>query len=145
MTCINAVFAFLVLGAFILAKGGVTQDIILNVMYYIIVTPLLTVTLTKIAYSGEQEMVVVDALERIDYIMKIEPLADKTGAAEPKDNSVILENVSFRYKDAQTDAVHGLNIRIAGGEHIALVGPSGGGKTTTAELIARFLMFPRDA
>ena len=138
MTCINAVFAFLVLGAFILAKGGVTQDIILNVMYYIIVTPLLTVTLTKIAYSGEQEMVVVDALERIDYLMKIEPLADKTGTAEPKDNSVILENVSFRYKDAQTDAVHGLNIRIAGGEHIALVGPSGGGKTTTAELVARF-------
>ena len=138
MTCINAVFAFLVLGAFILAKGGVTQDIILNVMYYIIVTPLLTVTLTKIAYSGEQEMVVVDALERIDHIMKIEPLADKTGTAEPKDNSVTLENVSFRYKDAKTDAVHGLNIRIAGGEHIALVGPSGGGKTTTAELIARF-------
>ena len=80
----------------------------------------------------------VDALERIDTIMKIEPLADKTGAAEPKDNSVTLENVSFRYKDAQTDAVHGLNIGIASGEHIALVGPSGGGKTTTAELIARF-------
>ena len=138
MTCINAVFAFLVLGAFILAKGGVTQDMILNVMYYIIVTPLLTVTLTKIAYSGEQEMVVVDALERIDHIMKIEPLADKTGTAEPKDNSVTLDNVSFRYKDAGADAVHGLNISIAGGEHIALVGPSGGGKTTTAELIARF-------
>ena len=138
MTCINAVFAFLVLGAFILAKGGVTQDMILNVMYYIIVTPLLTVTLTKIAYSGEQEMVVVDALERIDYIMKIEPLADKAGTAEPKDNSVTLDNVSFRYKDAGADAVHGLNISIAGGEHIALVGPSGGGKTTTAELIARF-------
>ena len=138
MTCINAVFAFLVLGAFILARGGVTQDIILNVMYYIIVTPLLTVTLTKIAYSGEQEMVVVDALERIDTIMKIEPLADGTVSVEPQDNSVALENVSFRYKDAKTDAVHGLNIGIASGEHIALVGPSGGGKTTTAELIARF-------
>lgn len=138
MTCINAVFAFLVLGAFILAKDGITQDIILNVMYYIIITPLLTVTLTKIAYSGEQEMVVVDALERIDHIMKIEPLADKAGTAEPKDNSVTLDNVSFRYKDAGADAVHGLNISIANGEHIALVGPSGGGKTTTAELIARF-------
>lgn len=138
MTCINAVFAFLVLGAFILARGGVTQDIILNVMYYIIVTPLLTVTLTKIAYSGEQEMVVVDALERIDTIMKIEPLADGTVSVEPQDNSVALENFSFRYKDAKTDAVHGLNIGIASGEHIALVGPSGGGKTTTAELIARF-------
>ena len=138
MTCTNAVFAFLVLGTFILARGGITQDMILNVMYYIIVTPLLTVTLTKIAYSGEQEMVVVDALERIDHIMKIKPLAEKTGTAEPKDNSITLDNVSFRYKDAGADAVHGLNISIAGGEHIALVGPSGGGKTSTAELIARF-------
>lgn len=49
MTCINAVFAFLVLAAFIFTKNGVTPEMILNVMYYIIVTPLLTVTLTKIA------------------------------------------------------------------------------------------------
>ena len=138
MTCINAIFAFLVLGAFILTKGGVTADIILNVMYYIIVTPLLTVTLTKIAYSGEQEMVVVDALNRIDMIMNIEPLTESTSLTEPQDNSVVLENVSYRYKDAQADAVHNLNISISSGEHIALVGPSGGGKTTTAELIARF-------
>lgn len=138
MTCINAVFVFLVFGAFAFAKGGITSDLILNVMYYIIVTPLLTVTLTKIAYSGEQEMVVVDALSRIETIMKIEPLTESAEQAEPQDNSVTLEHVSYRYKDAQTDAVHDLNIRIGSGEHIALVGPSGGGKTTTAELIARF-------
>ena len=137
MTAINAVFAFLVLGAYVFTKGSVTSDDILNVMYYIIITPLLTVTLTKIAYSGEQEMVVADALSRIDGILKIEPL-ESTGSAQPKDNSVVLENVSFRYDGAAKDAVHGVSISIGSGEHIALVGPSGGGKTTTSELIARY-------
>lgn len=138
MTCINAVFAFIVLAAFIFTRGGVTSDMILNVMYYIIVTPLLTVTLTKIAYSGEQEMVVIDALKRMDSILDIEPLKSPEKTEHPQDNSVELRNVAYRYKDSAEDAVHDLNIRIASGEHIALVGPSGGGKTTTAELIARF-------
>ena len=137
MTAINAVFVFLVLGAYLLTKGGVTSDDILNVMYYIIVTPLLTVTLTKIAYSGEQEMVVADALSRVDHIMKIQPL-ECMGSAHPKDNSVVLENVSYRYDGAAKDAVHDVSISIGCGEHIALVGPSGSGKTTAAELIARY-------
>ncbi|MBQ8921598.1 MAG: ABC transporter ATP-binding protein [Oscillospiraceae bacterium] len=138
MTAINAVFAFLVAAAFIFTRDGITPDTILNVMYYIIVTPLLTVTLTKIAYSGEQEMVVVDALSRVDTILAIEPMQDSEHPAKPQDNSITLEHASYRYQDAQRDAVHDLNLHIPAGGHIALVGPSGGGKTTTAELIARF-------
>ena len=138
MTAINAVFAFLVLGAYFISKGSVTSEVILNVMYYIIITPLLTVTLTKIAYSGEAEMVVVDALSRIDNIFAISALDETAAPQQPYDNSVVLENVSFRYEGAEKDAVHGLDMTIRSGEHIALVGPSGGGKTTTAELIARF-------
>ena len=138
MTSINAVFAFLAGAAFIFTRDGITADTILNVMYYIIVTPLLTVTLTKVAYSGEQEMVVVDALSRVDTIFAIEPMQDSAQPAHPQDNSITLEHVSYRYKDAQNDAVHDLNLHIDSGQHIALVGPSGGGKTTTAELIARF-------
>jgi len=102
------------------------------------VTPLFTVTLTKIAYSGEQEMVVQDALKRIDNILSVEPLKEAQKDETPADNSVELTGVCYRYKDAANDAVHDLNIRINAGEHVAFVGPSGGGKTTTAELIARF-------
>ncbi len=138
MTCINAVFAFIVLAAYLFAGNGITNELILNIMYYIIVTPLFTVTLTKIAYSGEQEMVVKDALKRIDTILDISPLSTPQKEEIPADNSVELTGVSYRYKDAADDAVHGLNIRINAGEHVAFVGPSGGGKTTTAELIARF-------
>lgn len=138
MTCINAVFAFLVLGAYILSNGSVDSDMILDVMYYIIVTPLLTVTLTKIAYSGEQEMVVVDALKRMDSILNIQPLSEPARYEMPKDNSVELRNVSYRYKGSSDYAVRELNISIGSGEHIALVGPSGGDKTTVSRLAARF-------
>ena len=138
MTCINAVFAFIVLAAYLFSGGGMTNELILNIMYYIIVTPLFTVTLTKIAYSGEQEMVVQDALKRIDNILAVEPLAKAQKDETPADNSVELTGVCYRYKDAANEAVHNLNIKISAGEHVAFVGPSGGGKTTTAELIARF-------
>lgn len=138
MTCINAVFAFIVLAAYLFSGGGMTNELILNIMYYIIVTPLFTVTLTKIAYSGEQEMVVQDALKRIDNILSVEPLAEAQRNETPEDNSVELTGVCYRYKDAVSDAVHDLNISIKAGEHVAFVGPSGGGKTTTAELVARF-------
>lgn len=138
MTCINSVFAFIVAAAFFFSGNGITPELVLNVMYYIIITPLLTITLTKIAYSGEQEMVLIDALNRIENINKIQPLSEPKTPAVPKDQSISLEHVSFRYKDSSKDAVHDLNIQINAGEHIALVGPSGGGKTTTAELIARF-------
>ncbi len=138
MTCINAVFAFIVIAAYLFSGGGMTNELILNIMYYIIVTPLFTVTLTKIAYSGEQEMVVQDALKRIDNILSVEPLAKVQSNEVPADNSVELTGVCYRYKNAADDAVHDLNIRINAGEHVAFVGSSGGGKTTTAELIARF-------
>lgn len=138
MTSINSVFAFLVFGAYVLTKGSVDADMILNVMYYIIMTPLLTVTLTKIAYSGEQEMVVLDALKRMDNILSIRPLDEAQKKEFPKDNSIVFRNVSYRYNDSADFAVKDLNIQVESGEHIALVGPSGGGKTTAAELLARF-------
>lgn len=138
MVCINSVFAFLVAGAYLFSRNGITSELILNIMYYIIVTPLLTITMTKIAYSGEQEMVVEDALKRIDSILEIEPLSDSENNKNPQDMSVTLENVSYRYKDAAEYAVHDLSLEIKSGEHIAFVGESGGGKSTTAQLIARF-------
>lgn len=138
MTCINAIFVFLVVAAYMFTRGGTTPETILNIMYYIIVTPLLTVTLTKVAYSGEHEMVVVDALSRIDTILDMQPLEEAEGNKMPKDYAITLLHVSYRYKDSAGDAVSDLSLRINAGEHVAFVGPSGGGKTTTAALIARF-------
>jgi len=138
MTCINAIFLALVIAAFLITGDGVSSGDILNVMYYIIVTPLITVSLTKVAYSGEAEMTLIDALKRVDQILEIEPLPDNKSDLSPKDSSVQLEHVSYRYKDATRDAVSDVTLSIRPGEHVALVGPSGSGKTTLAELLVRF-------
>ena len=138
MTCINAIFAFIVIAAFVFAGDEVTAGHILNIMYYIIVTPLITVALTKVAYSGEAEMTLIDALKRVDSIMEIEPLEDSKVEKMPAGHDVELKSVTYRYKDAVRDAVNNVSIKIREGEHIALVGPSGSGKTTLAELMVRF-------
>ena len=140
MTGINAVFAALIVSAYLFSRGGITPELILNMMYYIIITPLLTVALTKTAYSGEQEMQVMDSIKRIDGVLAMKPFENRTGTADkkPADYSISLEHVSYRYEDAAVDAVKDLSLTIREGQHVAFVGPSGGGKSTTAALIARF-------
>lgn len=140
MTCINAIFLFTVLSAYLFIGSGITPQAadILNIMYYIIVTPLITVALTKVAYSGEAEMTLIDALGRVKSVMDIEPLSDGEGDKEPQGNSLELRDVTYRYKDGASDAVKNVSARIEQGEHVAFVGPSGSGKTTICELIARF-------
>lgn len=140
MTCINAIFLFIVIAAYVFVgsdKAPAAGDI-LNIVYYIIVTPLITVALTKVAYSGEAEMTLIDALSRVKNVMDIEPLQDGDKGLKPLEGSIELRNVSFRYKDAAAYAVDDVSAVIKAGEHAAFVGPSGSGKTTICELMARF-------
>ena len=137
-TTINAVFAILIAAAFWFSKGTDDKTFLLNLLFYIIITPIITVTLNKIMYSSENKMLVEDALKRVDGILEREPLEQAKEPKMPKDASIVFENASFRYKDGITDALHGVNLKIEPGEHVAFVGPSGGGKTTLASLIARF-------
>lgn len=137
-TLVNAIFAILIAAALFMTSGGVTNEFLLNLMYYIIITPIITLTLTKIMYASENKLIVADAMERIDSIMEMKPLPESKNPQHPHDNSVELTGVSFKYKDAEKNALEDISIRIEPGEHIALVGPSGGGKTTLASIVARF-------
>ena len=142
-TLVNGIFAVLIAAALVMTSGGVTNEFLLNLMYYIIITPIITLTLTKIMYASENKRIVADAMSRIDSILEMEPLPETDHPKHPKDNSVELSGVSFRYKDVSVNptprnALENISLTIRPGEHVAFVGPSGGGKTTLASIVARF-------
>lgn len=138
VTAANGIFAAIIIAAFAFTGEGVTDGFVLNVIFYMLITSVLTVTLMKIAYAGESQMIVDDALSRVREILEIEPLSDNGKNEKPADSSITLENVAFSYDNAKNNAIDGVNLSVKSGGHIALVGPSGGGKTTLASLIARF-------
>lgn len=137
-TAINAVFAVLIAATFFFTGKGGDNTFLLNLLFYIIITPIITVTMNKIMYSSENQLIVADAISRIESILEKKPLPETAHAQEPENNSITFENVSFRYEDGGRDALHQINLSIKEGEHVAFVGPSGGGKTTLASLVARF-------
>lgn len=134
---INSVFAFLIVGAFWFSHGTVTPKLLLDVLFYIIITPVITLTMTSLMYMSENNMIVADAIERVDSVLKLSELSTSDNLQHPADGSVELENVSFSY-DGSKNAVDNVSLKIADGQTVAFVGPSGGGKSTLASIIARF-------
>lgn len=134
---INSIFAFLIIGPFWFSHGNITGDFLLDMLFYIIITPVITVVLTKIMYMNENEMMVKDAIDRIDSVLNMESLTDPAKPSHPADNSVELHGVTFSY-DGTKNALSDISLKISTGQTAAFVGPSGGGKSTLASIVARF-------
>lgn len=134
---VNSVFVFLIAGGFLFSHGGVDGSILLDLLFYIILTPVISLTLTKLMFMSENGMIVQDALSRIDAVLQSPPLPQAKQPKHPADSSVTLDHVTFRYDDTK-NALEDLSLSIGAGETVAFVGPSGGGKSTLAALIARF-------
>ncbi len=134
---INSVFAFLILGGFWFSKGEVTNALLLDVLFYIIITPVISLTMTKMMYMSENKMLVEDALKRVDSVLNELSLSEAGQPKHPKDYSVELKNVTFSY-DKSKKALSNISLKIGSGQTVAFVGPSGGGKSTLASITARF-------
>jgi ATP-binding cassette subfamily B protein IrtA len=134
---INSVFVFLIAAALIFTKNGVTNEFLLNLIFYIIITPVISLTLTKMMYQSENAMIVADALQRVDTILDAEQLPETVNGKKPSDSSVEFRNVSYSY-DGEKNAVENISLNIPSGSTVAFVGPSGSGKSTMANLISRF-------
>ena len=136
---INSVFAFLTGAALFVTRNGVIDDkFVVNFIFYVIFTPIISTTFTKIMFMSENNMLVEDALGRVDALLALQPLTQAQQTQKVKDYTIELKDVTYRYNGAETDAVSGLSLTIPQGSMAALIGPSGGGKSTTAALIARF-------
>ena len=134
---VNGVFAFLIAGGLLFTTHGVTPEFLLNLLFYIIITPVISLTLTRMMYMSESKMVVADALARIDSVLEAAPVPVSSKPQHPQDGSVTLRDVHFSY-DGKTDVIRGVSMDIQPGQTVAFVGPSGGGKSTLANLICRF-------
>ena len=134
---VNSVFVFLIAGAFLFAGGGTDGGVLLNLLFYIIITPVISLTLTKLMFMSENGMIVQDAITRIDRVLESPSLSSSNAPKHPKDSSVALDHVTFSY-DGVKNALEDISLSIGSGQTVAFVGPSGGGKSTLAALIARF-------
>ena len=134
---VNSVFVFLIAGAFLFASGGTDGGALLNLLFYIIITPVISLTLTKLMFMSENGMIVQDAITRIDRVQESPSLSCSNAPKHPKDSSVALDHVTFSY-DGVKNALEDISLSIGAGQTEAFVGPSGGGKSTLAALIARF-------
>ena len=134
---INGVFATLIAGGLLLTQDGVTSGFLLDLIFYIIITPVISITLTRIMFQSENAMIVDDALQRIDSVLHLKPLEETKHPKHPQNASVELKSVHFSY-DGEKEVLKDISLTIPAGQTVAFVGPSGGGKTTLANLISRF-------
>jgi ATP-binding cassette subfamily B protein IrtA len=136
-TAINSVFAFLIGAGLFFTSDGVTNEFLLNLIFYIIITPVISITLTKIMFQSKNMMIVDDAMNRMDSVLNLQPLSQSSSNLAPANNSVELQKVTYSY-DGNKNALEDISLNIQPGQIIAFVGPSGGGKTTLANIISRF-------
>ena len=114
-------------GRTVVYQSGVTpESLLLNLLFYIIITPVISLTLTRMMYMSESKMVVADALARIDSVLEAAPMQVQAVPQHPQDASVALRDVRFSY-DGKTEVIKGVSMDIKPGQTVALVGPSSGG------------------
>lgn len=137
---INGFFALLIPAGILLAGLVVDVKFFANFMFYIIFTPICAVMMMKIMTVSQDWMLASCALDSIEAILNENPLVDPINPQKPKNHSIEFEGVYFDYENADGDEhiLNDVNLKINENETVALVGPSGGGKTTIASLIPRF-------
>lgn len=141
LVAINATFFVLVPAGVLLAQAaGDFGAFLTNFLFYVIFSALTTIMMSKVMYASQAVTEAQDAVTRIEGILNAPLMAEAAPqkAKLPADDSVTFEHVSFRYPGNDAPALVDVTLRIPAGSTVALVGPSGGGKTTAASLVPRF-------
>ena len=137
---INGFFALLIPAGILLGGSVVDKKFLADFIFYVIFTPICAVMMNKIMTVSQDWMLASHALEGIEAILNEEPLVETKNPQKPKNHSIEFEGVFFDYEKTDSDEhiLNDVNIKINENDSVALVGPSGGGKTTIASLIPRF-------
>ena len=142
LTFTEGAFLFLVPVAMFLAPGAMAAGdfagLVTNFAFYAVFSAIISTALAKIMFAASGMMLANTALGRIQPVMDAPTLPVPDHPQRPKDNKVVFRDVSFTYDGAQSPALSHVSFTAEPGQMVALVGPSGGGKTTAASLIPRF-------
>ena len=138
LTCINGAFALLIPAALLIASGGDVRAVLVNFIFYALFAPACGQMINRIMYMSEAVMEAGEAMGRLDEILGQEPMAEPKVWKRPQSAAVAFEHVSFTYPGSSHPALDDVSFTVKPGQVVALVGPSGGGKTTAANLIPRF-------
>ena len=142
LTATEGAFVFLVPVALLLAPGelrnGNFATFLTDFVFYAVFSAIVSTALARILFAASGMMLASTALNRIAQVMNAPTLTVPDDPQTPKDNSVAFKDVHFTYDGAQLPALDGVSFRVEPSQTVALVGPSGGGKTTAASLIPRF-------
>ena len=142
LTFTEGAFVFLIPVALFLAPSALSSgnfaEFITNFAFYAVFSAIISTALAKIMFAASGTMLANTALNRIDTVMNAPVLEITKYPQKPNGNKVEFKNVGFTYEGAEVPALDGVSFVAESGQTIALVGPSGGGKTTAASLIPRF-------
>ena len=142
LTATEGAFIFLVPAALLLAPGALRSGsfaaFVTNFAFYAVFSAIISTALARIMFAASGTMLAHTALGRIEQVMNAPTLTVDPDPQTPKDNGVAFRDVSFTYDGADVPALSHVSFRVEPGQTVALVGPSGGGKTTAASLIPRF-------
>ena len=138
LTFINGAFALLIPAALLIASGGDVRTALVNLIFYALFAPACGQMINRIMYMSEAVMEADEAIGRLDEILSQQPMEEPKVQKSFASAAVAFDHVTFTYPGADRPALKDVSFSVQPGEAVALVGPSGGGKTTAASLIPRF-------
>ncbi|MCR5451245.1 MAG: ABC transporter ATP-binding protein/permease [Lachnospiraceae bacterium] len=142
LTATEGAFIFMIPVVVLIAPGALKSGdfagFVTNFAFYAVFSAIISTALAKIMFAASGMMLASTALGRISQVMNAPTLEITDDPKEPGDNSIEFKDVSFTYDGADIPAIDHVSFKVEPGQTVALVGPSGGGKTTAASLIPRF-------